>query len=105
MDAATLVKSARHEAGLSLRELALRAQTSAAALCLYENGDRIPRVDTLARILAATGTSLVLDTTDPPALDPVRNGVILQQVLELAEALPFSPAQSLRVPVFADLAI
>ena len=88
MDVATLVTLARRRAGLSQRQLAARARTSAAAVCQYERGERVPRVDTLQRLIAATGSSLVLDAPAPPALDLAAKGRDLVQVLGLADVLP-----------------
>jgi len=105
MDSASLIRHARVAAGLSQRELAANAHTSAAAICLYESGQRIPRVDTLTRLIAATGRTLVLDTVADDALDPVRNGEILVQVLELSEHFPFRRDAELSAPTFADLAV
>ena len=104
MDSATLIKSARLAAGMSLRQLAEAAQTSAAAVSLYETGKRIPQVDTLARIIAATGSTLVLDSARAAPIDELRNGAVLVDVLDLAEFLPFAPAANLGAPVFAELA-
>jgi len=104
MDSATLLRRARLQAGLSQRELASRAKTSAAAICLYESGQRIPRVDTLARLLAGTGQTLVLDGFESPEHDDECSARILLQVLELAEHLPFERAEELEAPIFAELA-
>jgi transcriptional regulator with XRE-family HTH domain len=41
--------------------LATRAQTSPAAIAFYERGNRIPTVDTLARIIAACGMELRME--------------------------------------------
>ncbi len=104
MDSATLIRRARHRAGLSQRELAQRAETSAAAICLYETGQRIPRVDTLGRVLAAAGSTLVLDAHEAAAIDAVVNGEVLLQVLDLSECLPFETSRDLEAPVFAEIA-
>lgn len=104
MDSATLIRSHRARAGLSQRELAQRASTSAAAICLYETGQRIPRVDTLARILRGAGATLALDSFVGPALDYRANGEILWQVLELSEHLPSKRPGDLEAPIFAALA-
>lgn len=69
MDCATLIRIHRTRSGFSQRELAKRAATSAAAICLYETGQRVPRVDTLARILRATGATLVVDAWTDAELD------------------------------------
>lgn len=97
---ATLLASARRRAGLSQRELAARARTSAAAVCLYERGDRVPRVDTLERLLAATGSSLSLRARPAPAIDVRARGADLVAVLGLADRLPQRHATNLEYPPF-----
>ena len=102
MDAATIIGEARASAGLSLRELALRAGTSHATLAAYEHGRKIPRVDTLVRVCAAAGQPLV-PATSPRAegLDVVDRGLALLDVLRLADAYPFARTGPLDAPVFA----
>lgn len=56
--AGNLIKLARHDAGLSQRELARRARTSQATLSAYEAGRKSPSLDTLARIVRAAGQDL-----------------------------------------------
>jgi len=90
---------------MSQRELAENVQTSASAICLYETGQRIPGVDTLARLLAGTGNALVLDLFENAPLDDQRNSDIFLQVLELSEHLPFRRSEELSAPVFAELAL
>ena len=66
-------------------------------LSVYESGKREPSSEALARILAAAGFQLGLR----PAvreLDDQRAGWILEQVLELAEALPNRRRGALRYP-------
>ena len=104
MDCATLIRIHRTRSGFSQRELANRAATSAAAICLYETGQRVPRVDTLARILRATGATLVVDAWTDAELDASVNGDILLQVLDLSEHLPSRRPGELDAPIFAKLA-
>lgn len=56
--AGNLIRLARMESGLSQRELARLAGTSQAAIASYEGGKRSPTVDTLLRIVRATGRDL-----------------------------------------------
>jgi transcriptional regulator with XRE-family HTH domain len=56
--AGNLIRLARHEAGLSQRELAKRAGTSQATLSAYEAGRKSPSLETLARIVRAAGQDL-----------------------------------------------
>lgn len=103
MDAATLISRCRQAAGLSQRELARRAGTSAAAVCLYETGGRVPGVDTLARLLAAAGATLELAATPPPPIDTAANARTLAELLDLADQLPQRSARTLDTPPFATL--
>ncbi len=56
--AGNLIKLARHDSGLSQRDLARRAGTSQAAVAAYESGRRSPTLGTLARIVRAAGQDL-----------------------------------------------
>lgn len=105
MDAATLIRICRQRAGLTQRDLAHRAGTSAAALCLYERGSRIPRTDTLVRLVAATGATLRFQASVPgPRVDLAANGRDLEDLLDLADQLPQRSAPGLEAPPFASLA-
>lgn len=105
VDVATMLRRSRQRAGLSQRELAARAHTSAAAICLYERGRRRPRVDTLARLMAAMGGTLEVDTvTMPTTIDIRENGRTLQDLLDLADHLPRRSSKQMRYPVFRSLA-
>jgi transcriptional regulator with XRE-family HTH domain len=100
MDVATLLSTTRRRAALSQRELARRARTSAAAVCLYERGERVPRVDTLERLLAAAGAALSLDAHLAPAIDVQARGRDLVAVLDLADRLPQRHTRTLEFPPF-----
>ncbi|HEX2195623.1 MAG TPA: helix-turn-helix transcriptional regulator [Actinomycetota bacterium] len=56
--AGDLIRIARHEAGLSQRNLAKRAGTSQATLSAYESGKKSPTLDTLQRVVRAAGLDL-----------------------------------------------
>jgi transcriptional regulator with XRE-family HTH domain len=61
------VRTARHERGLSLRELAARSGVSKALLSTIERGDGNPSVETLFRLGTALGlpiSQLVMDEDD-----------------------------------------
>ncbi|MGC1511864.1 MAG: helix-turn-helix transcriptional regulator [Acidimicrobiales bacterium] len=60
-----LIRMARRQVGLTQTELAERAGTSQAAVSAYESGRRSPSVDTLVRILAATGLELRMRLAPP----------------------------------------
>jgi transcriptional regulator with XRE-family HTH domain len=92
MHAARLMRRARERAGLSKRELARRAGTSPAAVVHYERGARDPGVETLGRILDAAGMEARVGLVRRGP-DPVVAGRRLEQVLELADALPHGRAR------------
>lgn len=56
--AGNLIRLARHDRGLSQRELARRAGTSQATISAYEAGRKSPNLDTLKRIIRAAGLDL-----------------------------------------------
>jgi transcriptional regulator with XRE-family HTH domain len=91
VDAARLLRSARLQAGLTLRQLAAAAHTSHSTLAAYETGAKCPSVETLNRIVAAAGFRiegrLTLDAEHFDRADRARE---LADVLELAEALSAS---------------
>lgn len=89
---------------MTQRELAEAAATSAAAICMYEAGDRVPRTDTLMRLISATGSSLHLFASQPNPIDPAVASRDLLAALELSAALPHQPQATLAAPVFAQLA-
>ena len=65
-----LIRMARRKAGLSQTELAALAGTSQAAVSTYESGKRSPSVDTLCRILAATGHEVRMRLAEPDTHEP-----------------------------------
>ena len=46
------IRTARQQSGLTLRELAIRANTSHSALAAYESGSKVPNVETIATVFA-----------------------------------------------------
>jgi transcriptional regulator with XRE-family HTH domain len=96
MDAAILLRNARTRAGLTQRALAAAAGTSQAAVGAIESGRKQPSAETLDRLLRAAGTELVAAEPDQAAL--LRRARRLEDVLALAEALPFRRERHLRFP-------
>lgn len=96
VDAAALLRGARRRAGLTQRALADAAGTSQAAVAAIESGRKQPTVATLDRLLLATGTELV--PADPEQAALLRRARRLEDVLHLAEALPFRRRGGLRFP-------
>jgi transcriptional regulator with XRE-family HTH domain len=60
MTAAVLIRSARHDAGLSQAELARRMSTTQSAVARLERAGSNPRLETLEAALRATGNRLEL---------------------------------------------
>jgi transcriptional regulator with XRE-family HTH domain len=89
MDAAATLRRARRAHGISKRALARKAETSPAAIVMYENGSRTPTVTTLLRLLEAAGWRAELRLT-PIARRPDDETAArwLREVLDLADRLP-----------------
>lgn len=103
MNAAAELREARRRAGLTQAQLADRVGTSQATLSAYENGHKQPSVDTLSRLLAATGSRLAVESDRQPLRQPSRSQLAraarsLTDVLALAEALPTRHERELRFP-------
>lgn len=101
MSAAALIADVLEQSGLSQAELARRAGVPRSVLNAYLKGHRVPGADALLRIAAAGGSSLKVEQRRPP-VDPERAGRILNQVLGLAEALPYRPRAEMAYPPLKD---
>jgi transcriptional regulator with XRE-family HTH domain len=82
----TLIKNARHKAGLSQAELARRLGTTQSAMARLESPGSNPRVDTLDRAVAATGQRITVSVEPDFGLDESL----------IASALRMEPADRLR---------
>jgi uncharacterized protein len=100
--AGELIREIRRESGLRQAELARRAALPRSVVSAYEHGRRQPGVDALARLAAAAGLELRIAPSSA-AVDPVRAGRILAQVLDLAEVLPSRRRGALEYPSLARL--
>ncbi len=101
MDAAVTLRRVRQRSGLTLRDLARRADTSHSTLSAYESGRKVPTVETLDRIVRAAGYELGVELT--PAVggaDRAARGRELAAVLALAEQFPARHAPTLEFPAF-----
>lgn len=98
MDAAAAIRRARIGAHLTLRALAERAGTSHATIAAYESGAKVPRVDTLTRILRAAGFESDIELAPRPDIDRARKGRELSAALDLAGSFPARRARRLRYP-------
>jgi transcriptional regulator with XRE-family HTH domain len=101
MDAATTLRRARKRAGLSLRVLAARAETSHSTLAAYEAGRKVPTVDTFDRVVRAAGYEVGVELTPTVGgADPAARGRELEEALELAAQFPARHARVLEFPRF-----
>lgn len=103
MDIGQLIADCRYKVGLSRRELARRAGTSASTLTAYEAGSKIPSVATLERILKATGHQLAIGVRPilgPDQPFPAARGREVADVLDLADRLPADHHEQLTYPLF-----
>jgi predicted transcriptional regulator len=67
--AASLIRESRKSAGLTQAELARRVDTTQPVIARLEREGANPRLDTLERIIAATGRSLTLGTGPEAGID------------------------------------
>ncbi len=107
MRAGQLIAQARHNAGLSLRELAARADTSHSAIAAYEQERTSPTVATLDRILTAAGFAIDVTLAPRPGRsepDRTARGRELVDVLELAAMFPAAHDSMLSYPPFGEVA-
>lgn len=101
MSPAALIADVLDRSGLSQAELARRAGLPRSVLNAYLKGSREPGADALLRIAAAGGVRLGVEERKPP-VDPERASKILNQVLGLAEALPYRPRAEMAYPPLKD---
>lgn len=101
MSSKGLIAEVIAQSGLTQAELARRAGLPRSVLNAYLKGHREPGVDAFLRIAAAGGVELGIEPREPP-VDPKRAGRILNQVLGLAEALPYRPRAEMAYPPLKD---
>ncbi len=87
VNAAQTLRDTRRRAGLSQVELARRAGITPSVLSAYEHGRRQPGADAFLGIIRAAG----FEPSCTRRLDDRRQGRMLAEVLQLAEALPHRP--------------
>lgn len=66
-----LLHEARTRAGLTQRELARRAGTAQSVVARVERGQTSPTVETLSRLIAATGFNIDAELVSQPTADPL----------------------------------
>lgn len=84
LNARLLLRAARRRAGLTQRELARRAGTAQSVVARIELGQTSPSVDTLSRLLGASGFELRASL----ALRPVANTHMLDDVTRILSLTP-----------------
>jgi len=96
-----LLKEARQQAQLSLRELAARASTSHSTIAAYEQGRKACGIDVYLRLLNACGVDF--DLVSSPRLhfsEKYERGRELEEVLNLAEQFPARHKPDIQYPRF-----
>jgi uncharacterized protein len=78
--AGSLLRQARHGAGISQAELAFRASVAQSVISAYEAGRRQPSLPTLARLIDAAGCDLVVDIQQQPPQLSRLSGPVGRQV-------------------------
>src|SRR5216683_782940 len=78
--AGTLLRRARRGAGMSQAELAFRADVAQSVISAYEAGRRQPSLPTLARLIDAAGSDLVVDIQQQPPQLSRLSGPVGRQV-------------------------
>jgi transcriptional regulator with XRE-family HTH domain len=97
MDAGLQLSDARTRAGLTTRQLAVRARTSHSTISAYEKGVKSPSVSTFLRLINACGFELEQTLRPVAPFDDRRlRGRELREVLDLADALPQGGKPALR---------
>jgi transcriptional regulator with XRE-family HTH domain len=99
MEARRAIARARERAGLTLRTLASRAETSHSTLSAYETGRVAPTLDTFARVIAAAGFEPVISLERRVDSDERRSRELVD-VLELAAQFPARRSPAIEFPVF-----
>jgi transcriptional regulator with XRE-family HTH domain len=84
-----MLRAARRQAGMTLRQLADLSGVAESRLSDYENGRHQPSVAMLQRLLRATGRVLALGRSAGP--DAVRNAGVFADLLSFVDALPAQP--------------
>jgi uncharacterized protein len=78
--AGSLLRRARRDAGISQAELAFRAGVAQSVISAYEAGQRQPSLPTLARLIDASGSDLVVDIQQQPPQLSRLSGPVGRQV-------------------------
>lgn len=105
MDVGKAMRTARLASGSTLRALAERAGTSHSALAAYESNAKVPRADTMYRVLEAAGCRLVVMRADDLDWDErVAKGRELEELLRFTAHFLTSRPGPLRAVRFGKVA-
>lgn len=89
VDVGQTLRQSRLRSGLTLRQLAERAGTSHSTLAAYESNAKVPRADTMYRILEAAGWNVVVTSMGELSWqDRADRGEILEALLRLTDHFP-----------------
>ncbi len=97
LDSSSVIAIVLSKSGLSQAELARRSGLSRSVINAYLHGTRQPGTDALLHIARSANLEVSLKS-QKDIVDPIRAGRILEQVLDLAEALPFERSDKLEFP-------
>lgn len=86
------IRALRKQVGRSQAEVAVAAGLPASVLSAYERGRRQPSLEMASRIVEALGFRIEFVR----GLDPRRQAILLEDVLVLAEQLPYRPRPLIR---------
>jgi transcriptional regulator with XRE-family HTH domain len=100
----SLLSAARAEAGMSIAELARRAGTSRPTVSAYEHGRVSPTLDTLERLLAATGNQLTVTPMTRWTQVAVGRGRIAFVPSQLPDLPPTHALRTIHLPIHLDCA-
>ena len=99
------IKNARQQSGLTVSELARLANTSDSALAAYESGSKVPKIETLERIVSAAGFAIDIHLEKRMrhhSSSTGTKGEELEQVLALAQQFTARPNNHLDGPIFGQ---
>jgi transcriptional regulator with XRE-family HTH domain len=100
MDTASIIATVKRRTGLTGKELAARAGTSASTLSAYERGLVVPSVATLDRIIRSSGLVAFVELLESPSAR-VPNTTI-EELLTFVDQAPSMPNEKLVGPVWSQ---
>ena len=103
MNIHNVIRTARQQSGLTVNQLARLANTSHSALAAYESGSKVPKIETLERIVSAAGFAIDIHLEKrirQHSSSTGTKGEELEQVLELVRQFPARPSKNLNAPIF-----